>query len=133
MGMLHSFRLQHLLLALLLGIDDQIQNLSLKLVILMHHRLHLFRRELRLFAEHSQDMLNASNAQIANHLENGNQLVDREGRWKQGRLDLGVLDVAEEKSAGVQSRNKARIVHCGVCRECFLELIVREAVDFAGL
>ena len=78
-------------------------------------------------------MLNASNAQIANHLENGNQLVDREGRWKQGRLDLGVLDVAEEKSAGVQSRNKARIVHCGVCRECFLELIVREAVDFAGL
>ena len=133
MGMLHSFRLQHLLLALLLGIDDQIQNLSLKLVILMHHRLYLFRRELRLFAEHSQDMLNASNAQIANHLENGNQLVDCEGRWKQGRLDLGVLDVAEEKSAGVQSRNKARIVHGGVCRECFLELIVREAVDFAGL
>ena len=78
-------------------------------------------------------MLNASNAQIANHLENGNQLVDRERRWKQGRLDLGVLDVAEEKSAGVQSRNKARIVHCGVCRERFLELVVREAIDFAGL
>lgn len=78
-------------------------------------------------------MLNALNAQITNHLENRNQLVDRERRWKHGRLDLGVLDVAEEESAGIQRRNKARIVHCGVCRECFLELIIREAVDFAGL
>lgn len=99
----------------------------------MHHRPHLFGRELRLLAEHSQDLLDASNAQIANHLENGNQLVDRERRRKHGRLDLGVLDVAEEESAGIQSRNKARIVHCGVCREGSLELVVREAVDFARL
>lgn len=133
MGVLNSLRLQHLLLALLLRIDDQVQNLCLKLVIFLHHRPHLIRRELRLLAEHSQDLLDASNAQIANHLKDGDQFVDRERRWKYWRFDLGVLDLTEEESAGVESRNKARIVHGGVCRECFLELIVGEAIDFARL